>query len=185
MTDTRTDRSPENRTRHLSLARQGTKAARQGLALGLWIVLLLTNPPGTSAQSTNVEDESVNVQDEADAAIRDAAMTYVHAIYDGDADRLARSVHPALSRRIVRRRSRGDTVQHTGAFALVEQAKQTEQVALPNDLRDVRLQVLDAYAGAASVRVSTSHWVEYLHLARIDGRWQVLNVLWETRARVP
>lgn len=168
---------PENDAGRRRPAHREFEAAARCLVLGLWAVLLMTGPAGAQAQSAGVEGDP--------AAIREAALRYVHAVYDGDEERLERSVHPALSRRIVRRRSRGDTVQHTGAFALVEQSKRVRQTPLPEDLRAVQLQILDAYAGAASVRVSTSHWVEYLHLARIDGRWQVLNVLWEMRAPAP
>jgi len=177
LTKKRTDLHPESvQVRHVS-AHRGPEAPLRGLVLGLWVVLLLMNPSGGRAQPAETEPDA--------AAIRDAALRYVHAVHDGDAERLARSVHPALSRRIVRRRPRGDTVQHMGAFALVEQAKRTPHPPLPEDLRTVRLQVLDTYAGAASVRVSTSHGVEYLHLARLDGRWQVLNVLWEMRKGAP
>ena len=174
LTKKRTDLHPEAvQVRHVP-AHRGPEATLRGLVLGLWVVLLLMNPSGGRAQSAEMEPDA--------AAIREAILRYVHAMYDGDAERLECSVHPALSRRIVRRRPRGDTVQHTGAFALVEQSKRVRYTPLPEDLRAVRLQILDAYAGAASVRVSTSHGVEYLHLARADGRWQVLNVLWEMRA---
>jgi len=36
---------------------------------------------------------------------------------------------------------------------------------------------------AASVRVDATGWIDYMHLAEVDGRWVIINVLWETRPR--
>jgi hypothetical protein len=35
------------------------------------------------------------------------------------------------------------------------------------------------YGNAASVRVYASGWVDYLHLAKWNGEWKIVNVLWE------
>ena len=42
---------------------------------------------------------------------------------------------------------------------------------------DVR--VLDIYEGAAVARIDAATWVDYLQLARSNGRWVIVNVLWE------
>ena len=44
---------------------------------------------------------------------------------------------------------------------------------------DVR--ILDIFQNTASVRVDAGAWVDYLHMVRWNGRWVILNVLWETR----
>jgi hypothetical protein len=44
---------------------------------------------------------------------------------------------------------------------------------------DVR--ILDIFQNTASVRVDAGAWVDYLHLVRWQGRWVILNVLWENR----
>jgi hypothetical protein len=46
---------------------------------------------------------------------------------------------------------------------------------------DVR--VLDVFGDAASVRVDADSWIDYLQMARVDGRWQIVNVLWALRPR--
>jgi putative lumazine-binding protein len=42
---------------------------------------------------------------------------------------------------------------------------------------DVR--ILDIYEGAASVRVNAADWIDYMQMARWNGRWVIVNVLWE------
>ena len=44
---------------------------------------------------------------------------------------------------------------------------------------DVR--ILDIFGNTASVRVDASTWVDYLHVAKWNGRWVIINVLWENR----
>jgi Putative lumazine-binding len=41
------------------------------------------------------------------------------------------------------------------------------------------LRILDIYGGAASARVRGATWVDYMHLAKFNGRWRIINVLWE------
>jgi hypothetical protein len=39
--------------------------------------------------------------------------------------------------------------------------------------------ILDIYGSAASAKIYASGWVDYLHLAKWNGRWVIVNVLWE------
>ena len=34
---------------------------------------------------------------------------------------------------------------------------------------------------AASVKIVAADWVDYLHLAKYNGRWVIVNVLWEMK----
>jgi hypothetical protein len=42
---------------------------------------------------------------------------------------------------------------------------------------DVR--ILDVYRNTASARADMAEWIDYMQLARWDGRWVIVNVLWE------
>ena len=44
-------------------------------------------------------------------------------------------------------------------------------------LKDVT--VLDVFGNTASVKAVMSDWVDYMHIARFNGRWVIVNVLWE------
>ena len=43
--------------------------------------------------------------------------------------------------------------------------------------------MLGVFGDAASVRVDADSWIDYLQMARVDGRWQIVNVLWALRPR--
>ena len=39
--------------------------------------------------------------------------------------------------------------------------------------------ILDIYNRVASVRLVSDNWVEYLHLIKLDGKWEIINLLWQ------
>jgi hypothetical protein len=41
------------------------------------------------------------------------------------------------------------------------------------------------FGNAASAKVVASDWVDYLHLARWNGEWRIVNVLWELKPETP
>jgi hypothetical protein len=117
------------------------------------------------------------------AAIRQAALDYIEGWYAGDAERMARAVHPSLAKRIVS--SRGGVasrLHETTAAALVDDTRGGGGRDTPKDRQRTDVRILDTFGNAASVRIDAGDWVDYLHLARVDGRWVILNVLWEMRA---
>ena len=38
--------------------------------------------------------------------------------------------------------------------------------------------ILDAYQKAASVKLVSDNWVEYLHLIKVNRQWKIINLLW-------
>jgi putative lumazine-binding protein len=51
--------------------------------------------------------------------------------------------------------------------------------------RDLAISILDLADNVASVKVLSEPFVDYLHLARLDGRWSIVNVLYEDREPEP
>lgn len=117
------------------------------------------------------------------AAIRATALDYAHGWYTGDGERMRRALHPRLAKRI--------SVQRDGAWRLDEMtADELSQAAgsgagtrTPEAQRQADVKILDVFGNTASVRLMMSGWVDYMHMARVDGRWQIVNVLWELKPR--
>ena len=47
--------------------------------------------------------------------------------------------------------------------------------------RRADVQVRDAFGNAATVRLDLHRWVEFLQMARWNGAWKIVNVLWYPR----
>lgn len=64
-------------------------------------------------------------------------------------------------------------------MTLVQNTKRGGGKDTPADKRRDDVRILDIYQNAASVRVQASSWVDYLHIAKSNGQWVIVNVLWE------
>ena len=42
--------------------------------------------------------------------------------------------------------------------------------------------IYDIFRNVASVRATMSRWIDYMHIAKWNGRWVIVNVLWELKA---
>ena len=115
------------------------------------------------------------------AAIRAAALDYIDGYWEGSGERMERALHPELAKRIVRTSPSGQSgLQQMSAMTLVliTRAGGGRSVPAAQHRSDVR--ILDIYGNAASVRIDANLWVDYLHLAKWNGQWKIVNVLWET-----
>ena len=116
------------------------------------------------------------------AAIRAAALDYIEGWYAGDGERMERALHPELAKRIVNTNPNGrNSLGQQGAMTLVNATKGGGGKSTPADRQRKDVRILDIFGNTASVRVDASTWVDYLHVAKWNGRWVIVNVLWELR----
>jgi hypothetical protein len=118
-------------------------------------------------------------------AIVKTALDYIEGYYTGDAARMERSLHPELAKRIVRTDPAGKPrLEHMGAAQLVKIAgSRANAPKLAQQQKDVT--VLDVFGNTASVKIVANDWIDYLHVAKWEGRWVIVNVLWEMKPRTP
>ncbi len=117
------------------------------------------------------------------AAIRAAALDYVEGWYQGNPERMTRALHPELVKRIVvADTATGRSVlQSMGASALVNGTRHGYGKSTPKDKQQKEVRILDIFGGAASARATMADWIDYMQLAKVDGRWVIVNVLWERK----
>jgi hypothetical protein len=114
------------------------------------------------------------------AAIRAAALDYVEGWYTADAARMERAVHPELAKRIVESDQNGRSrLGQQSALTLVTNTRGTQPVPADRQVKDIR--ILDIFGSSASVRAEMAGWIDYMHLAKWNGQWKIVNVLWELR----
>lgn len=118
------------------------------------------------------------------AGIRAAALDYIQGYYTADAARMERAVHPDLAKRIIGRNERGrSTLGHQSAMTLVQGTRNGGGSDTPEADRHDDVTIFDIYGNTASAKIYASGWVDYLHLAKWNGRWVIVNVLWELHPR--
>jgi hypothetical protein len=113
-------------------------------------------------------------------AIIAAALDYIESAYLGDEQRMARCLHPRLAKRIVEQDKATGTDQlgEMGTTDLIDYVRQRATLPPPVEQRK-EVTILDQLVHSASVKAIMNNWVDYMHLGRVDGRWVIINVLWE------
>ncbi|MFN2510323.1 MAG: nuclear transport factor 2 family protein [Pyrinomonadaceae bacterium] len=141
------------------------------LSLLFLIFMIMAVPVVVPAQS-NGEQE----------AVKQAVMDYVEGVYEVSPTRIERSIHPELAKRgfFIKK---GDTVYspHTMTFPqLVELSKTYNKDGhVPKDAPK-EVVVYDISDQTASAKLTAVWGIDYMHLAKYDGKWKIINVLWQT-----
>lgn len=117
------------------------------------------------------------------AAIRATALDYAEGWYTGDAARMERALHPELAKRIVQTNPQNGRsgLGQQSAMTLVLNTRNGGGKDTPADQMQKDVDILDIFGNAASVRATMSGWIDYMHMAKWNGRWVIVNVLWELK----
>ena len=141
------------------------------LLLIIWIALSCAAYAQTAAANTD------------EAMIRAAALDYIEGWYEGNAERMERALHPDLAKRIVisNKENTRSRLDQMSALGLVQGTRRGggKDTAKEKQLKEVT--ILDKYENAASVKIVAESWIDYMHLAKFNGRWVIVNVLWELK----
>lgn len=118
-------------------------------------------------------------REQVDAAIRQTALDYIESWCEADGARMERCLHPELAKRIMHPNAApsGDRLDKLSALGLVQLVRTFSR----GGARRSEVTILDRVENAASVRVDATTWIDYLHIARWNGRWAIVNVLWAER----
>lgn len=115
-------------------------------------------------------------------SVRQAILDYVEAIYEVDAKRIERSVHPELAKRGFYAK-RGETARSEEPMTftqLVELAKTyNAKNRIPKNAPK-EIVVFDILDQTASAKLTANWGVDYIHLAKYNGKWKIVNVIWQT-----
>jgi hypothetical protein len=152
---------------------------RKGATMRItWValVLFMVTFPSVAFSQTNVATAD-------EAAIRQTALDYIEGWYEGNAERMERALHPELAKRIVRTNPQNNQsrLDQMSAMTLVLGTRRGGGKDTPKERQQKDVTVLDIYQNAASVKIVASDWIDYLHVAKFNGRWVIVNVLWELK----
>lgn len=124
------------------------------------------------------------VSDADKAGINATALDYIEGWYEGNAERMERALSPDLAKRIIVSGPNGRSmIQHMSAMGLVQGVKRGGGRDTPKERQQKEVTILDVFENAASVKVVASDWIDYLHIAKFNGRWVIVNVLWELKPK--
>ena len=115
-------------------------------------------------------------------AVKAAAMDYIEALYQAQPDRVARSVHPRLTKVGFSKKQGASEysespMTYDQLFNLAGSWNKDGKRPIATAPKEVVVyEVLDQ---TASAKVTALWGIDYMHLAKYDGKWKIINILWQ------
>ena len=146
-------------------------------ALMLFIVLTFC-ALNAQAQATPATTPAADHQ----ALIKQTVLDYAEGWYEGNAERMERALHPDLAKRIVRNDDKGNSrLENMGALTLVQVTRRGFGKQTPKEQQQKDVTVLDLLENSAMVKLEMRDWIDYMQIGKLNGRWVIVNVLWEMK----
>jgi Putative lumazine-binding len=162
--------------RQLAIGNRQSGSSKGEIMITRWLFLLLAFllvTPVAAQQDANADRE----------AVRQAVLDYVEGIYNVEPARIERSVSPKLAK-LGFYRPPAETAYRPGssmAFQqLVEIAKNYNKEGKLRKDAPKDIAIYDVMDQTATVKLTAEWGVDYMHLAKIDGKWMIVNVLWQS-----
>jgi hypothetical protein len=118
----------------------------------------------------------VNVEVMDYLGVKEAPFDYITGWYAGDSSQMKLALHPKLLKRRVISTSEVQNVTYDwminaviAGWTRIDNIKQAQK----------DIQILDQTEDMASIKVISNDFVDYLHLAKFDNQWKIVNALWE------
>jgi hypothetical protein len=130
---------------------------------------------------------SISIFGQTDAdreAVKRTALNYAEGWYEANADKMESALSPDLAKRIVRTNPQGQSgLGQMTALSLVQGTRAGSGKQTPKEEQQKDVTILDMLGGAATVKLEMRDWVDYMHIGKMNGKWVIINVLWETKPK--
>lgn len=131
-----------------------------------------------------VAGASVRAPNPDEVLVREAVLDYVEGVYAVQPERIEKSVDPSMSK-LGFFRGKNDVDYRPGEAMTYQQlletaAKYNKSGKLPKDAPKeiVVFEVLDK---TASAKLTAQWGIDYFHLAKVDGKWKIYQVMWQSK----
>ena len=124
------------------------------------------------------------INEQEHEAIKQAVLDYVEGVYNVDPSRIERSVHPDLTKGgFFQKEAESSYSFISMTYAqMVELSKNyNKDGRMPQDAPKEVI-IFDVLDQIASVKLVAWWGIDYMHLAKYEGKWKIVNVLWQTHA---
>ncbi len=117
-----------------------------------------------------------------------AILNYVDALYETKPELIAESVHPDLNK-IGYWRPQGESDYQDGSRMtydeLVDLAGKWNADRWLSEDAPKKITVFEVQDKTAIAKLTAQWGTDYFHLAKLDGRWMIINVLWQSPPMMP
>lgn len=120
-------------------------------------------------------------------AVQRAVLDYVEAVEQGRPELIERGVHRDLAKFGFYRENPGEEFQVIPMTfdQLVELAGDMKKEGYVPEDAEHSVEIFEVLDQTASVKLTAFWGIDYMHLAKYDGEWKIVQVLWQSRPPAP
>ncbi len=126
---------------------------------------------------------SVQGQTQKDSlAIKQVALDYIESQHNVKPEQFERAAHPRMVKRTfwIDKKTGKEYLRETFTDAMVLLAETYNQDGDRFPVHPKKeVIILDIYDKTASVKLIADDWIDYMHIVKLNGKWQLVNVLWQ------
>ncbi len=112
-------------------------------------------------------------------AIYQAVTDYYEGWYTPDAKLMEACLHSDLAKRAIKLDEAGkEYLLHLTNEIMMDATRKGGGSNRLTEKKNWTITILDRYEEIATVKVASVEYMEYIHLARQNGHWQIVNVLY-------
>ena len=118
-------------------------------------------------------------------SVRQAVLDYVEGVYEVAPQRIERSVHPDLVKRGFYTK-KGETAYTASPMTFTELVNLSKTYNKSGKLPKTapkEVVVFDVLDQTASAKLTAVWGIDYMQLAKYDGKWMIVNILWQSPPR--
>jgi hypothetical protein len=116
-------------------------------------------------------------------AVKQAVLDYVEGVYETNPAKIEQSVHSDLAKRgfFVDEQETTESIMSFTEFIEHVRTYNKDSQFPPDAPKEIVIyEVLDQ---TASVKLVAAWGIDYMHLAKYNGKWMIMHVLWQTHPR--
>ncbi|MEM8846863.1 MAG: nuclear transport factor 2 family protein [Bacteroidota bacterium] len=115
-------------------------------------------------------------------AIKQVALDYIESQHNVNPVQFERAAHPRMVKRTfwTNKKSGKEYLRETftDAMILLAETYNVDGDAFPENPKKEVI-ILDIFDKTASVKLIADDWIDYMHIVKLNGKWQLVNVLWQ------
>ncbi len=126
-----------------------------------------TSPAATAQDSAEIKKQSLGYL----KALQQLDPVLMNEVMNDSLNKVTIGYNRAIKKEIARATARDQMI----AFAKDWNKSNTKFPPVPNN----QLTILGIYDRIASVQLVSDNWVEYLHLIKLNEKWEIVNLIWQ------
>lgn len=115
-------------------------------------------------------------------AIKQVALDYIESQHNVNPEQFERAAHPRMVKRTFwTDKATGKEYLRetfTDAMILLAETYNEDGDQFPETPKKEVI-ILDIYDKTASLKLIADDWIDYMHIVKLNGKWQLVNVLWQ------